>query len=71
MCSPDLRFSIAEVCKRFFELVNSKKRDPDDMEPFSSFKTMSSGTEALRRSLRLITRMLEAEYGVFGDAIMS
>lgn len=46
MCSPDLRFSIAEVCKRFFELVNSKKRDPDDMEPFSSFKTMSSGTEA-------------------------
>ncbi len=60
----DLRFSIAEVCKRFPELASSEKQDPDDMELFRSFKSMSSGTEVLRRSLRLITRMLEVEYGV-------
>lgn len=60
----DLRFSVAEVCKRFPELAGSEKQDPDDMELFRRFKSMSSGTEVLRRSLRLITRMLEVEYGV-------
>lgn len=59
----DLKFSVAEVCKRFPELASSEKQDSDDMELFRSFKSMSSGAEVLRRSLRLITRMLEVEYG--------
>lgn len=59
----DLKFSIAEICKRFPELASSERQDPDDAELFRSLKSMSSGTEVLRRSLRLMTRMLEAEYG--------